>query len=505
MAIAFYARKSVERENSISCETQLAYCEAMLKPDEKENEILTFIDNGFSGGNTERDGFREMMRAVENGRIRKIIVYRLDRISRSLGDFIEILEVLKKNDVQFVSSQESFDTSSPYGEMIVKILMVFAEFERQSIIERVTQAYAHRSEKGFYMGGRRPYGFTFTDITLKGIPTKTLTAEETEAVQIRYIFETYAISGVSLRNVVDTLTKQGMLPTEGHWTTAKLSTILKNPIYVRADNAIYEYFSRLNTDIISEPHEFDGIHGVQLYGQSRHKTEDWSDMKAVVLKHEGIVPSDIWLVCQKKLEQNRKIGNALSNHTSWLGGTVKCKLCGRTMTVTKGGKHTDGNVTRYFRCTGKSEGICTGPETVIYAESLENMVDKSILEILNSLSECPVSIGKKETEKINSLKNQLSEIRKSQEKLVSLTMNDSMDAEMLHLLNEKARALSEKSRELEEKLRKLRESPCENVKAMDFTTPWLSADYNQRKIVCKLLIDAIYIHIDGTVEVYWNL
>ena len=141
MAIALYARKSIERENSISCETQIEYCKSVIKPDERSEKTIEFIDNGYSGGNVNRDGFQKMMRQIERGKISKVIVYRLDRISRSLSDFVGILETLKKHNVQFVSSQESFDTSSPYGEMIVKILMVFAEFERKSIIERVKHAY----------------------------------------------------------------------------------------------------------------------------------------------------------------------------------------------------------------------------------------------------------------------------------------------------------------------------------------------------------------------------
>ena len=89
MAIALYARKSVERENSISCETQLEYCRSMIKPDERNEKILEFVDNGFSGGNTDRDGFQKMMRQIERGKITKLIVYRLDRVSRSLSDFVK--------------------------------------------------------------------------------------------------------------------------------------------------------------------------------------------------------------------------------------------------------------------------------------------------------------------------------------------------------------------------------------------------------------------------------
>jgi len=101
-----------------------------------------------------------------------MLVYRLDRISRSLADFVNILSTFKEYGVEFVSTQEAFDTSSPYGELIVKILAVFAEFERQSIISRVTQAYEHRSEMGFYMGGRRPYGYELEPVIINNINTK---------------------------------------------------------------------------------------------------------------------------------------------------------------------------------------------------------------------------------------------------------------------------------------------------------------------------------------------
>lgn len=506
LAIGIYARKSVERENSISCETQLEYCKAMIKPDEKNEDILTFVDNGFSGGNIDRDGFRQMMRQIERGQIQKIIVYRLDRISRSLSDFVGILETLKKYNVAFISSQESFDTSSPYGEMIVKILMVFAEFERQSIIERVTQAYAHRSELGIYMGGRRPYGFTLTDTTIHGIKTKMLKPDENGIKHIKYIYENYSVSGVSLRRLMDDLVENRILPSEGSWSTAKLSSILRNPIYVMADNDIYEYFARHNANIISDVCEFDGIHGVQLYGQTKHSTEDWSDIKVVVMTHEGVVSSDIWLRCQGKLAKNKQIGNSLSNSTSWLGGTIHCKNCGRTMTVTKGGKHTDGSQTRYFSCTGKSHNrICGGPRVTLYADSLEAMAYDLISEKLSSLKSCRKKVSGDRSNKVNLLKNRLTEIRNSQDKLVELMMKDGIDPDMLMLLNGKARTLSEEKKDVTEKIRKLEEHESEVLSIINLSESWKTADYEDRKAVCKLLIDAIYIHEDGTAEVVWNI
>ena len=296
--LALYARKSVERENSISCDTQIGYCKMMIKPEEQGEQVVTFVDNGFSGGNVNREGFQKMMRLVRQGRVSKVIVYKLDRISRSLSDFMNILQEFKAHHVEFVSSQESFDTSSPYGEMIVKLLMVFAEFERTSIINRATQAYAHRSEMGFYMGGRQPYGFELVPTVIHNVRTKKLSPLPCEAEQVRYLFAVYAQEGVSLRKLRDILIAEGKQPLNGsHWTTAKLSTLLKNPIYVKADSDVYDYYDRHGTQIITDISLFSGEYGAQLYGHTRHDPDnpDWSDMKLVLLPHPGIVDSDIWL------------------------------------------------------------------------------------------------------------------------------------------------------------------------------------------------------------------
>lgn len=140
MAIALYARKQQNVKISISSETQIEYCKSVIKPDERSEKTIEFIDNGYSGGNVDRDGFQKMMRQIERGKISKVIVYRLDRISRSLSDFVGILETLKKHNVQFVSSQESFDTSSPYGEMIVKYLWYSPNLNAKALLNAVKHA-----------------------------------------------------------------------------------------------------------------------------------------------------------------------------------------------------------------------------------------------------------------------------------------------------------------------------------------------------------------------------
>lgn len=509
MAIILYARKSVERENSISCETQLEYCRSVIRPNERDEKIITFVDNGFSGGNVNRDGFQKMMKLVRQGKVKKVIVYKLDRISRSLSDFVNILQEFKEHKVEFVSSQESFDTSSPYGEMIVKLLMVFAEFERTSIINRVTQAYAHRSEMGFYMGGRQPYGFELVPTVIHNVKTKKLNPIPAEVEQVRYIFEVYAQESVSLRRLLDILVAEGKQPLNGSsWTTAKLSTLLKNPIYVKADSDVYDYYDRHGVQMVTDVSLFTGEYGAQLYGHTKHdpNAPDWSDMKLVLLTHSGIVDSDIWLKCQRKLEKNRQIGNSVSNPTSWLAGKVVCEKCGHTMTTIKGKINKSGEMRRYFNCTGRShKKTCTGPKVTIYAEDLENMVYECISEKLADLKEMNRTTRKGDTAEVNELKLKIKAIEKSEKQLLDTMLAGGFNDDLLALANQKATQLKRDRLALYERIEDLKSREDEKDVVVNLAKSWKTADYKRKKAVAMIMIHKIVISEDGSTKVLWNI
>lgn len=507
--IVLYARKSVERENSISCETQIEYCKMMIKPEERGEKVVTFVDNGFSGGNINRDGFQNMMNLVRQGKVSKVVVYKLDRISRSLSDFMNILQEFKEHKVEFVSSQESFDTSSPYGELIVKILMVFAEFERTSIINRVTQAYAHRSEMGFYMGGRQPYGFELVPAIIHNVKTKKLSPIPAEAQQVQYIFEVYAQENVSLRRLQDLLIAEGKQPMNGsHWTTAKLSTLLKNPIYVKADSDIYDYYDRHGTQIATELSLFTGEYGAQLYGHTKHDSanSDWSDMKLVLLTHPGLVDSDIWLKCQRKLEKNRQITNSYSNPTSWLAGKVICEQCGHTMTTIKGKANQYGEVRRYFNCTGKShKKICKGPSVSIYAQDLEDMVYDCISEKLADLKESGHRSRKVEHGEINELKLKIKAIEQQEKKLLDTMLAGGFNNDLLAIANQKATQLKQDRLTLYTRMEELNSRREETDVVVNLANSWQTADYQRKKAVAMIVIHKILIRADGSIQIMWNL
>ena len=129
---AIYARQSVDKADSLSIQGQIDLCQKQASEDYK-----VYQDKGYSGKNTNRPAFQRMMEDVEKGLIQKIIVYRLDRFSRSISDFGKLWDTLKKYRVEFVSINETFDTSTPMGRAMLNIIMVFAQLERETTAERV--------------------------------------------------------------------------------------------------------------------------------------------------------------------------------------------------------------------------------------------------------------------------------------------------------------------------------------------------------------------------------
>jgi DNA invertase Pin-like site-specific DNA recombinase len=152
---AVYARQSVDKKDSISIESQIEFCKYELKG----GSCKEYKDKGYSGKNTDRPHFQELIRDIQKGLITKVIVYKLDRISRSILDFANMMELFQQYEVEFVSSTEKFDTSTPMGRAMLNICIVFAQLERETIQKRVQDAYYSRSQKGFKMGGKPPYGF----------------------------------------------------------------------------------------------------------------------------------------------------------------------------------------------------------------------------------------------------------------------------------------------------------------------------------------------------------
>lgn len=250
---AIYARQSVDRPDSISIESQIEFCKYELKG----GNFKEYKDKGYSGKNTLRPQLQQLLSDIRKGEIAKVIVYKLDRISRSILDFSNMMELFQEYQVEFVSSTEKFDTSTPMGRAMLNICIVFAQLERETIQKRVSDSYYSRSQKGFRMGGRPPYGYRLQEITMQGIHTKCLAEVPEQAAHVRKIFEMYEKPETSYGDITRYFSEKGILFYGKDLIRPMVAQLLRNPVYVRADKEIYRFFKSQGTVIVNGEEEFD--------------------------------------------------------------------------------------------------------------------------------------------------------------------------------------------------------------------------------------------------------
>lgn len=348
--IYIYARQSMDKKDSISLETQIAYA----KREVFSEECRIYEDKGYSGKNTNRPAFEQMMNDMNKENISKVVVYRLDRISRSIVDFADFINTLEDRGISFVSATEKFDTSTPMGRAMLYIIIVFAQLERETIAERVKDNYYARVKKGAWGGGPAAYGFDLVRIVIDG---KKATAYQpnSQLTHVEQIFDLYRQPYTSLADVQRFLVSKDIRSANGvNFDNVKISSILKNPAYVKADIAIYNFYKSKGAIMANEVDDFDGIHGCILVGKrdaSQRKYKDVSQHLLAIGSHEGVIDSQTFLACQAKLASNRQIKNTYKGKYSWLTGLVKCGYCGYSFSV-RFGTVKEGRIP-YFACSGR--------------------------------------------------------------------------------------------------------------------------------------------------------
>jgi len=237
---AVYTRKSSEEgleQDFNSLEAQREACEAYVRSQSHEGWKLLperFDDGGFSGGNMQRPGLEQLMAVVRAGKIDIIVIYKIDRLTRSLTDFARLAEVLEKHGVSFVSVTQQFNTTTSMGRLMLNVLLSFAQFEREITGERIRDKIAASKKKGMWMGGPTPMGYD--------VRGRTLVINDADAAIIRRVFEGYLAAG-DVPTLLEKLTTENV--TTSQRTSAKgkhsggrpftrghLYKLLSNPIYI---------------------------------------------------------------------------------------------------------------------------------------------------------------------------------------------------------------------------------------------------------------------------------
>jgi DNA invertase Pin-like site-specific DNA recombinase len=230
MRCAVYARKSSEEGLDMefnSLDAQREACEAYVASQKVEGWVLAsdrYDDGGFSGGTLDRPALKRLLADIEAHRIDIVVVYKIDRLSRSLMDFAKLVEVFDRNNVTFVSITQSFNTTTSMGRLTLNILLSFAQFEREVIGERIRDKFAASRKKGMWMGGFVPLGYD--------VKHRKLVVNEREAATVRMIFERYTRMG-SATELARALRAEGITGKRGKLLDkGYLYKLLNNRVYV---------------------------------------------------------------------------------------------------------------------------------------------------------------------------------------------------------------------------------------------------------------------------------
>jgi len=410
-----YGRQSLDKKESISIETQLQSC---LKTTGNAPHKF-YKDKGYSGKNTDRPDFQQLMRDIENGLISRVVVYKLDRISRSIVDFGRIMEIFQQYKVEFISVNENFDTTTPMGKATLYFIMIFAQLERETIQQRTRDNFFARMENGFGMSGVTPFGYNKVPIIHQGKKTHTYEQDVDAAEIVKRIYEMYANEDeATLLNIASRLTDDPNIARNFNHTL--IGRILKNPFYVKADADIYNYLRSKSVTLTNEAEHYLGENGVYIYGTERreltscHFGDDaLSKCHGTVALHDGLIDSQTWLKCQHKLKvksvfRNERINKKNpDNKKTWLAGIMQCKYCGKTIT-SRPGRELD---KVYVTCRGRIEHICYERTTPYKVSYLESQVEKDLLAFLSQRADVQaLPQNNNGQSKVNSIKIEITKI-----------------------------------------------------------------------------------------------
>lgn len=336
---AIYTRKSTEEGlekefNSLEAQRLSGESYAMSRQFEGWKIIeKRYDDGGYSGGSLKRPGLQELLRDIKEKKVDCVIVYKIDRLSRLLMDFVKLLELFNNEGVTFVAVSQSFDTTSTAGRLMLNIMISFAQYEREITIDRVKDKIAASKKKGMWVGGAVPLGYDVKD--------KKLVINEEEEKVIEYIFRRFT-ELKSIIRLTEELNERGYKTKKDRRRSDRLfrqdgvRRIIENPIYI---------------------------------GKVRYKDKLYKG------QHEGIVKEELWNEAQK-LVKNRN-GYKAKHEESVLKEMIRCYVCNASMRPTYADKKT--KLYRYYVCDNHiARKKCPSMNRTIPAGEVERIVMEKV-------------------------------------------------------------------------------------------------------------------------------
>jgi site-specific DNA recombinase len=535
--IAIYARKSKATDKGESLQVQIEKCKQLARykySDFKTEFIIYEEQEGKTGANLEREKFKELMRDIISGSkpIHILLVYKLDRLTRSVQDFTKIYEVLNAHGTEFISVKEDFDTTTPMGRAMLTITVVFAQLEREVIAERIQDSMLELAKLGRWLGGKTPFAYEskLTTYINHGGQEKRKNYLEVipgEAAIIEKIFAKYLELGSLSKVEAYLLEHKYKTRSDVDFRRYSIKFILTNPVYCRADLSAYEYFMKNGYSIYAPKEAFDGEHGIMAYNktlsvkssdinldtkESRwRKNEDWV---IAVGEHKPLIVSSDWIKIQKMLDKNKEKSYRASRTTdALLSGVIQCK-CGHSMRPkTSGNRNSEGEKSFYYLCEMKERSKGTRCKEFNIAG---NVLDKIIVKKITGLEKeitpifnkslfrykkmketnriCSTSRDGYIRNQINKTKRYLDNIKKAILKATAEEAIDNFIEQYQMYLEELKQLETSLEDEIEEKVMEYEDDWWVELLTVFDERMWKELSYEQRKYTIKELIE----------EIHWN-
>lgn len=473
MRVAIYVRVSTleQAEEGYSIDEQIAKLTSYA--DAKAWHVSkVYKDGGFSGAKMDRPALKQMIQDSKRKKFDAVLVYKLDRLSRSQKDTLYLVEdVFAKNDVAFVSLNENFDTSTPFGKAMIGILAVFAQLEREQIKERMAMGMVGRAKSGKAMSWQNvPFGYI-----LEG---DHYVVDPLRSAVVKRIFSDY-LSGKSINRIMAELNDEGAIGREVPWNYRRIRYILANPLYIGKMRYLDKLYDGSHTPLI-DVKTFDEVQN-QLSYRQKQTYETYNNPRPFQAKY-------------------------------MVSGMIRCGLCGAGMVLQQSAVRKDGTRIKRYKCYStmakkRNLTMWRNPNGCTAINHEMDDIERAVLSEVEKLRLDPTSILQgKDVPNVEEYVNEIDRLNKQLDKLVDLYLDGSFSKSTLDLRKDK---LESSIKTLESKIDQAKSNSAELSPSVAIdelgrlTQPVSNLAYEEQVRIVKMLIKQVIVY-DNQIDLIWR-